>query len=106
ARMLLHRHEGSTRLDHLLGSVQELRGVDSHDGRRHHAEIGERRISSTNAGYAVKDVPEMITLGHLLEFRPRIGNRDESAAYFFLSHRCFHPLPKILLEDIRFECAA
>jgi len=42
----------------------------------------------------------------LLHFGARIGDGDELAADFIRADFRFHPLEKILLEDIRFERAA
>ena len=71
--------------------------VDAHARCRNHSEIGERRITTADAGQTVEDAPELVLFGHLLHLRARIGDGDEAAPV------AAGALEEILLEDVRFE---
>src|SRR5665213_881027 len=86
-----------TRLDHALGKTSKHGNVDAHARRWNHSEVGERRITSTDARQAVEYVPESVALGHLLHLRAGIGDGDEAAGV------AAGTLEEILLEDVRFE---
>ena len=92
-------------LDHLLGALQKLVGIEAHDGGGNHAEVGERGVAAADGGDAVEDVAEAVALGDLLHLGAGIGDGDEMAAGL-VAHGLLHALEEILFVDIRFECAA
>ena len=49
---------------------------------------------------------ELVALSDLLHFRTGIGDGDEVSARFVGAQRLLCPFEEILLEDVRFECAA
>ncbi len=84
---------------YFLRAVEKFGDVHAYDGRRHQAEIRERRIAAADAGQAEENVPEAVGLRHLLHLRTGIGNGDETFAI------APGALKEILLENIRLERA-
>ena len=74
-------------MHHLLDMIQQARKVDPHDCRGNHAEVGERRIPTPNAGEPQEDASEAVTLSDLLHLRARVGDGDEAAARLIGPHR-------------------
>ena len=102
ARIVLRRR-GPAGARHPVRGAEQPGDVESHDGRRSHAEVGERGIAAPDRREPEQDVPESVRPRRLLELRARIGDRDEVAARLAGADRVRDPLEEVLLEDVRLE---
>jgi hypothetical protein len=73
---------------------------------RNHAEVGEGRVSSADAGETKEDFAEVIALGYLLHLGARIGNGDEMLACFVFADNLLHAVKEILFKNIWFQSAS
>ena len=87
--ILLRGHAGRAGVEHALGLVEQPLDVEAHDRRRHHAEVGERRVAAADALHAGEDVAEAVGPRLLLEVRAGIGDGHEAAARLVGPTACF-----------------
>ena len=85
------------RLRHLLRATEELRDVDAHQRRRHHAERRERRVAPADRRLAREHRGEAALARELLERRAGVGDRAELIA---VSTR---PFPEVVGVRARLE---
>src|SRR4051812_32248500 len=83
--------------------IEELGDIKSHGGSRNDPEIRQGRVSAANCRVAIEDIAELVALSFLLQLGAGIGNRDETAAGFFLADGLLNALQEMLLENVRLE---
>ena len=78
--IVLRRHGCPAALHHALGPLEQRLDIAAHDGKRNHAEKGERRIASADVGRIQKHAAEVVALGVGDQLRAGIGDGHEVTA--------------------------
>ena len=91
---------------HRRGAIEKFLSIDSHHGRRHHAEIRQRGIPAANRCAPEEHMQKTIRLRYLLHLRSWVGDRHEVAADLVVADYLARALKEILFENIGLERAA
>ena len=88
-------------LTHAFGPMQKRLDVHAHRGGRHHAEVGQGRIASSDIRHTRENRAKLEFTGQAFQLRIRIGNRDKMLAGA-VALDPLHPFKKVFLEHQRF----